>query len=177
MKKDSKEVSGLIIRYGLILLTAISSFWIFYFIFTPLTVYPVYFILNLFFDSSLIGTTIMMKSFSIELINSCIAGSAYFLLWALNLSVPNIKTKKRLLMLGFAFLSFLIINILRIFILSLIFISGSSWFDITHKLFWYLLSFVFVIGIWFIEIKFFKIKEIPFYSDLKSLYKKSLLRK
>jgi hypothetical protein len=76
-----------------------------------------------------------------------------------------------------AFGAFLIINILRIFILSLFAISGSSLFDITHWFLWYLVSTVFVVGIWFAEVKFFKIREIPFYSDIKSLYKKSHLRK
>ena len=80
-------------------------------------------------------------------------------------------------MIALSFILFLIINILRIFFLSLLFISGSSWFDFTHELFWYLVSIVFVVGIWFTEVKLFKIKEIPFYSDLKLLYKKSLLKK
>ena len=35
---------------------------------------------------------------------------------------------------------------------------------------WYLGSTLFVIGIWFIEVKLFKIKEIPIYSDIKFLY-------
>ena len=77
------------------------------------------------------------------------------------------------------FLSFaclLIINILRIFLLGLVYISGFSWFDIAHKLFWYAGSTIFVIGIWFAEVKLFKIKEIPFYSDIKFLYKKSNLK-
>jgi hypothetical protein len=29
------------------------------------------------------------------------------------------------------------------------------------------LSIVFVVGIWFAEVRFFKIKEIPFYDDLR----------
>ena len=52
-----------------------------------------------------------------------------------------------------------------------VFFLGFSFFDITHKVFWYFISTIFVVGIWFIEIKIFKIKEIPFYSDLNLLYK------
>ena len=59
----------------------------------------------------------------------------------------------------------------------MIFISGSSLFDITHKLFWYFGSIIFVVGIWFIEVKYFKLKEIPFYSDIKLLYENSFLKK
>ena len=69
-----------------------------------------------------------------------------------------------------SFASLLLMNIIRIFTLSVIFMSGASWFDITHKLFWYFGSIVFVVGIWFIEVKFFKIKEIPFYSDVKNAF-------
>ena len=50
-------------------------------------------------------------------------------------------------------------------------------FDITHKIFWYSLSILFVVGIWFLEVKLFKIKSIPFYSDIISVYKKSLFNK
>ncbi len=111
------------------------------------------------------------------MIAACIAGSAYYLLLILNLSTPGIKLKKRISMILWAFSVFLAVNILRIFLLALIFIAGYSWFDITHKLFWYILSTIFVIAIWFIEVRLFKIKGIPFYSDMKFLYTKSLLTK
>ena len=71
-------------------------------------------------------------------------------------------------MLLFTFLSLLVLNILRIFFLSLVFVLGASLFDITHELFWYLGSTIFVVGIWFAGVKIFKVKEIPFYSDLKN---------
>jgi exosortase/archaeosortase family protein len=111
----------------------------------------------------------MIDNFAIEIIGACIAGSAYSLLLILNLSVPNIKIKQRIKLLLFSFSSLLIINILRIFILSVLFVQGISFFDITHKLFWYAGSTIFVVAIWFTGIKLFKIKEIPFYSDIKYL--------
>lgn len=171
MNKLSKQFLNLLIRYAILIIIALPGLWLFYFIFTPLTVYPVYFLLSLFFDTSLIGNIILISNyFPIELIGACIAGSAYYLLLILNLSIPKIKLQKRAKMILLSFASLLILNILRIFLLSLIFISGASWFDITHKLFWYLGSIVFVIGIWFAEVKFFKIKEIPFYSDIRNLF-------
>ena len=177
MYKKSKEVYDIIIRYATILLVALPNLWFFYFVFTPLTVYPVYFLLNIFFDSSLIGNTVFIQRYSIEIIGACVAGSAYYLLLILNLSVPKIKLRKRLNMISLSFLSLLIINILRIFLLSLFLLSDSPWFFITHKLFWYLLSIFIVIGIWFTEVKLFKIKEIPFYSDMKFLFKHSHLKR
>ena len=59
------------------------------------------------------------------------------------------------------------LNILRIFFLSILTINNSQFFDFAHKLFWYLLSTIFVIGIWFLTIKIFKIKSIPGYTDIK----------
>ena len=169
MKKESKNILNIFIRYLILILVGIPNLWIFYLIFTPLTVYPVYFILNLFFDASLFGNLILLnKSLPIEIIKACVAGSAYYLLLILNLSIP-MEIKKRAKILLFSFSSLLVLNILRILLLSLLFASGASSFDITHKLFWYLGSTIFVVGIWFAGIKIFKIKEIPFYSDLKKL--------
>lgn len=168
----------IVIRYLILLLVAIPNLYIFYFILTPLTLYPLYFLFDLFFDVALVANNLIFSGFTIEIIDACIAGSAYYLLLILNLSIPNIKLKKRLHMIGFAFLALLILNILRIFILGIVMSSfGYYAFDITHKIFWYLISIVIVIAIWFTEVKLYKIKEIPFYSDMKFLYKKSNLKK
>jgi len=177
MKKEAKFFFDLGIRYLLLIVAAIPNLWIFYFIFTPLTVYPVYFLSKMFSSSFLFENTIVFSGSLIQIIPACIAGSAYYLLLILNLSTPKIKIKKRIIMLGIAFLSFLILNIIRIFALTILFLSGSPLFDITHKLFWYILSIVFVVGIWFVEVKIFKIKEIPFYSDIKSLYNLSSFKR
>ncbi len=176
MKKDGQSLGWLFVRYLIIILISLSGLYLFYAVFSPLTIYPVYFLLNILFDVSLQGSTIFVQRIPIEIIGPCIAGSAYSLLLVLNLALPKINIKKRILMISLSFLTFLLINILRIFLLSILYISGSSWFDFTHKLFWYGISTIFVVGIWFLEIKIFKIKEIPFYSDLKYLYKKSSLK-
>ena len=166
------RIPEIFIRYIILVVVALPNLYLFYFVFTPLTLYPVYFLLGLFYNVSLNGVVISMGDFSIELLGACIAGSAYYLLLILNLSTPKIKFSKRIKMLSVAFISFLIINILRIFLLSIMFVSDSAWFNITHKLFWYAGSMIFVVGIWFLEVRFFKIKEIPLYSDLKFLWRK-----
>ncbi len=178
MRKTSKQFLDILIRYSILILIALPNLWLFYFIFTPLTLYPVYFLLNLFFNVSLTGNVVeIMNCASIEIIPACIAGSAYYLLLILNLSLQKIKLRKRLNMISIALIAFLLINIIRVFLLSTIFFLDFSWFDIAHKLFWYVGSIVFVIGIWFAEMKFFKIKEIPFYSDIKFLFKQSGLKR
>ena len=168
MKKESKKFFGILTRYLILILIGIPNLWLFYLIFTPLTIYPVFFLLSLFFNATLNNNIIILKNFlPIEIIPACVAGSAYYLLLILNLAIP-MKINKRLKMLLFSLLSLLIINILRIFLLSILFVSGTSLFDITHELFWYFGSLVFVVGIWFVGVKIFKIKEIPFYSDLQN---------
>lgn len=177
MKKTSRQFLDILIRYGILVLVAIPNLWIFYSIFTPLTAYPVVFLLSLFFETSFSGNIVsVMNQYSIEFIDACIAGSAYYLLLILNLSIQKIRLQKRLKLIFLSFLSLLIINILRIFLLSFVFVSDLAWFDIAHKLLWYIGSIAFVVAIWFAEVKIFKIKEIPFYEDIRFLYKKSGLR-
>lgn len=173
MKRTSKSFLDIIIRYAILILAAIPNLAIFYWIFTPLTIYPTYFLLNLFFKVSILGNVIYIVGDYIEIIAACVAGSAYYLLFILNLSLKDIKLSKRLIMILFAFLTFLVFNILRVFFLSTIFVLEFSWFDVAHELSWYVGSIILVLVIWFTEVKIFKIKEIPFSSDLKFLYKKA----
>ncbi|MDP3992443.1 MAG: pacearchaeosortase [Nanoarchaeota archaeon] len=177
MKEKNRKFFGILLRYSILILTALPNLFLFYLIFTPLTAYPVYWLLSIFHDASLLNNDVILinQAISIELIEACIAGSAYYLLLILNLSTPGIKLNRRIKIIALSFLIFLVVNVFRIFILSLIAVSGSSFilglFDITHWIFWYALSTIFVVAIWFAEVRIFRIKEIPFYSDIKFLYK------
>ena len=176
MKDVTKNIFKIFTRYLVLLFASFSGLWIFYFIFTPLTVHPVYFLLGLFFDVALLSSRVILlisQNIPIEIVNACVAGSAYYLLLILNLTTPGIKVKTRTKMILFSFLSLLIVNVLRIFLLTLLVVSDSVFFDITHILFWYVLSTAFVVIIWFAEVKIFKIKEIPLYSDIKYLRSQS----
>lgn len=155
----------------------VPNLFIFYLVFTPITIYSTYLLFSLLAKASLFGANIFVNNISFEIINACIAGSAYYLLFILNLSIPDIKIKKRMEMVLFAFSVFFIINILRIVLLGFLFISNFAFFEITHITFWYFLSTLFVVGIWFWEVKLFRIKQIPFYSDFKFIYGKSSLSK
>ena len=177
MKGLSREFSDILVRYAALLILSVGGLWIFYFIFTPLTVHPVFFLFNYFFGATLEGTTVYVRSIPIELIKACIAGSAYYLLLIFNLSTPAIKITQRLRMIFFSFLIFLVINIIRIVVLATMYISGSSIFDITHLLTWYAGSVILVVVIWFYQVKIYKLKEIPVYSDLRFLYKHSILKR
>lgn len=162
------KVISILFRYLIAAILAFNSLFIFYFIFTPLTIYPVYFLLSLFYPAVLLGDSIIVSSLTIILVEACIAGSAYYLLTILNLTTP-MPIKTRIKSLLFSYISFLIINILRISLVSLLFLSSSPYFDFTHKLFWYFLSTIFVVLIWILSIKIFNIKSIPVYTDLNLL--------
>lgn len=172
MKNLSLKLRNIFSRYAIMILLGIPNLWIFYAIFTPLTIYPSYFILNLFYDATLYKNIILLNGkFPIQFIDACIAGSAYYLLLVLNLSTPKIKTSKRIKIILVSFASLLVINLIRIILLSTLFVNDSSYFDVTHNLFWFLGNIVFVAAIWFSEVKIFKMKEVPFYSDLKFFFK------
>ena len=174
MKKEHKPFLDIFLRYVFLFAIGIPNLWIFYFIFTPLTVYPVYLLFKMLYPTVLAGNVIILNgSVPIELVKSCIAGSAYYLILILNFSTPKINFQKRMFILISGFLVLLFFNVVRIFLLGMIFLNGFSWFVITHEFFWYFMSTIFVAGIWFSEVYFFRIKEIPFYSDIKLLYKHS----
>lgn len=177
MKAESKYISSLVLRYLILVLIAIPGLGLFYFIFLPLTKYPVVLFFDVFYKNVLvIGNSILIGARVLSIISACVGGAAYYLLLILNLSTPKIKIWKRVKMIIIAFLSFLILNILRIILLGIIFINGSLYFELVHKLLWYFGSTILVVGIWFFEVIWFKVKDIPFYSDIKGLYSKSSLK-
>jgi hypothetical protein len=91
----------------------------------------------------------------------------------LNFSTPNVKKRIEILIADFA--SFLILNVLRIALLSALFISEFKYFSEAHIIAWHLVSAVFVIVIWIATAEIRRINGIPFYSDF--IYLESLLRK
>ena len=170
-RKNNNYIFDLIIRYFLAFAASYNGLFTFYYIFTPLTIYPVLFILNLFISPILNGNTIILREFTIELIPACIAGSAYYLLFILNMVVPNVDIVKRVKMILFSFASLLILNILRILSMIALASYNLSFFNLAHKFFWYFLNIILVVIIWFVEIAIFKIKSIPFLDDISNLYK------
>ncbi|MEM4325809.1 MAG: pacearchaeosortase [Candidatus Pacearchaeota archaeon] len=180
-KNQKKIYLNIFIRYFIIIIFSLNSLYLFYIIFTPLTYYSVYSLFNFFYENvslSVEGTPkINIGDFFIELIPACIAGSAYFLLLILNLTTPGMSIKKRIFSLILSFFIFLFFNIIRIFSLGVLAYNKYSYFPTIHWLFWNFISIFFVIFIWFLEVRLFEIKEIPFYSDISFIFKNSNLYK
>lgn len=173
MEKEVVSYKKLILiffRYIILLILVLNSYLI-YKIFTPLTIYSSVIFLKLFYPVIFFGNQILInQSKIIEIIPSCVAGSAYVLLLILNLFV-SMKSKQRICSIIFSFILFFALNLSRIIILSVLLVNDFEFFYITHKIFWYVLSTVLVVGVWFLTIKIFKVKEIPVYSDIKYFLK------
>ena len=165
--KINRKIGFLILRYILAIVLALCL-PLFYIILKPITIYPIFFITQILYNSSLQGIILTINSHSIEFVNACIAGSAYLLLFLLNLVTP-MNYKKRIYVFLFDFFLFLLFNLARILILIILLMNNVVAFDITHKITWYGISTLFVVLIWFLNIKIFKIKKIPVYSDILSI--------
>ena len=122
----------------------LGNLYLFYAILTPITIYPVFWILSLFYNVKLVGITLIIGSYMIEIIQACVAGAAYYLLLALNLST-SMSSKKRIYSFIYLFSALLILNIIRIVFLSTLFVSNNASFDFTHKTLWLGISTIFVV--------------------------------
>lgn len=167
-----KEALSVFLRYILLVIAPLGGLWFFYTIFRPLTVFPSYLFLKLVDSSTELFymTTIFFRGEYIELIGACIAGAAYYLLLILNMTT-RMPLKKRLLNLVFLWCVFLIANILRILVFVFLAYFEFTYFDLAHSFVWYVGSTVFVVLVWFVSVKIFRIDSIPVYDDFKDLTK------
>lgn len=171
LKADFKKNPWFILLRYIVLLGLILALPIIYKILTPLTVYSIAGLLKIFYAVSVSKDFIFITpKITIQIIQPCVAGSAYLLLLILNLSV-QMKVKQRIYSILSSIILLFILNILRVFFLTILLVNNFRFFDFTHKLFWYALSTLFVAGIWFLTAHLFKIKQIPIYSDLMYLVK------
>ena len=115
-----KKQITIFLRYiTLLVFGAILSFTtLFYDSLLILTIYPVNFLLNLSYSSVVIGNIISIQDYSIQIIPACVSVSDYFLLLILNITT-SMSIKTRIKSLIFSLLALLLVNILRIYILSL----------------------------------------------------------
>jgi|SRR3989344_5104841 len=172
---NNKETVNLCARYFILVLLGAFNLGLFYIVFTPLTVYPVVWILG-FVDSTtklFEGDVIFFGGEWIEIVEACVAGAAYYFLLILNLTTP-MNIKKRAISIGFLFVSFLLVNIIRIVVFANLFVSGKNYFDAAHVLTWYFGSTVLVVVLWFVNVLLFKIWSVPVYSDIKNLFEDAL---
>jgi len=169
---ENKEAFRLFRRYIIIILLGLFNLKLFYLVFEPLTVRPTFAILSALYDNATIlaDNLLFFGGIYAHIIPACIAGSAYYLLLILNMTTP-MSVGRRLKSLLFLFLTFLIVNVIRIVLFATIATTGQDYFDVAHKLMWYFGSTILVVIIWFVNVWIFKIRDIPIYTDVKNLYK------
>lgn len=146
---------------------------LFYVVFSPLTLWVSYGILQLFVDATLTGTTILAGGKTLVFVQACTAASAYLLLALLILLTRGIslRTGVKLFLLGSALI--FAANILRIqFLFYLLFAVGKNYFETLHLLIWKVLSSVYVAVVWIFLTWRFKIQETPLMSDFQYILKK-----
>jgi exosortase/archaeosortase family protein len=166
--KDLKKSVLVLSRYILIILLLLLA-PVFYIVLSPLTVYSSAYLLKIFYEVSVRSSDIIINhAVTVELISACVAVAAYLLLIIANISV-GMDVRRRVLSIAFSIALLFCVNVLRIVILAILYVAKFTFFDITHKIFWYFLSTLFVVIIWFLTVKVFSISEVPFYSDLKYL--------
>ena len=175
-KINEKEfIINLIMRYALAFLFSLGSFWIFYVVFTPLTFYPSALILKILYNATIEAPFILLGKYTVFIDKACVAGSAYFLMFLINMATHGISWPKRIKIVLLNFGSLLILNILRIGFLAILLLTLPGLYDVTHFIFWHVISTVFVIAIWLFTSKAYKIYKIPFFSVwmiIKNMIKK-----
>ena len=164
MKKASKLGFFILARYLLLLLFVLTN--ILAFIIPAATVHTSFSLIKLFSNATLTNNIIDLNGHSIEINSACIALSAFYLMLILNLST-QMPIKKRLHSLLFTFGILFIINVLRIFVFSFLFVSSASIFSALHFMTWFIFSSIIVLLLWYVNIRIFNIKEIPVYSDIQ----------
>ncbi|MBT3642633.1 pacearchaeosortase [archaeon] len=162
------QIKNLFGRYLFLVLLSIGNLAIFYKILTPLTVHTLNFFLSLTQKTQVVGNRILMEGLAVDIIPACVAGSAFYLLTILIMSIPRIKSSKRVKIISVSFLALFIANIARL--VFLVSITDLANFEFIHWLFYNLLSVVFVVAIWVSIVKIYRVGGIPFYSDIKFLH-------
>jgi len=170
-----KYEKRLIIRILIAVILALL-FKFYYIIFTPITLGIVGFFLKLFGYNAIMDFSlkkIIIGYNSLDFVEACIAGSAYFLFSLLVLFTKNLGLRKSLKLIGYGVLLIFSMNVLRIIILIIILLEmGKNWFDLIHLIFWWFVAGIYIAIVWIFLTKKFKIKTIPVYSDIKALLKK-----
>ena len=169
---NPKDVWLMLARYASLLMLSIGNLSVFYLVFTPLTLYASYFIINLMYPEIVIASSDMalfqINENFIQLVEACIAGAAYYFLLILNLSTP-MGAKTRVKSIVFIFASFFILNILRIVVFTAMFLNGYSYFDLAHIAVWYFGSTLMLLIVWFVNVKLLNILSIPVYTDIRTI--------
>jgi len=106
---------------------------------------------------------------TINIVKYCVTASAYYLLALFAIITMGIALWKRIIMFLLGTILIFAMNLARIVMLIVVLLNNSEGFKGTHAALGLFLSIIYVIFIWVLLSILFKVKTVPFYSDIKFL--------
>ena len=169
MDENELSLKGLFTRYIIAILLFLLIDFIYVILKMP-TLFLSTLILDIFYnvDVYYLSSLFVINDNNFELVEACIAGSAFVLLVALNL-VTSMDWKTRIKSLAFLLLSLFVLNVIRISAFATLYVNEFTYFDFTHYAFWYFGSTILVVLLWFSAVRIFNISSIPLYTDIRLL--------
>ncbi len=113
--------------------------------------------------------TILGGEATINIVKYCVTASAYYLLALFCIIIMDVAIWKRALMFLIGSALIFGMNLARIVILIITLLKYQSSFQAAHFVLNFLLSVVYVILVWVLLSFLFKVKTVPFYSDINFL--------
>jgi exosortase/archaeosortase family protein len=165
-----KRFVSLVVRYVLLLVVGFNLPF-FYGLLLRFTVVVSSFVFSLFSSPLVVDNFIRLPFVVLEIIPSCVAGSAFYLLLVLSFSLGSTSWSKRLLVFFFSASLLFLFNVFRIVILA--FLGSSNFFPVLHWLFFTFLSTVVVVLLWLFALRLFSVSAIPFWTDVGLLLEKA----
>ena len=114
---------------------------------------------------------------TINIVKYCVTASAYYLLTLFCIIVMNVALWKRVLMFLIGSALIFGMNFARIILLIIILLDGNGAFEPAHAVFSLALATGYVVLVWILLSFLFKVKTVPFYSDIKFLTREIFQRK
>ncbi|MDP2907207.1 MAG: pacearchaeosortase [Nanoarchaeota archaeon] len=114
---------------------------------------------------------------TINIVKYCVTASAYYLLALFCIITWNIALWKRFLMFLIGSALIFGMNLARIILLIVTLLSNKDVFQTAHFTLNFLLSVVYVVLVWFLLSLLFKVKTVPFFSDIKFLTQEMFKKK
>lgn len=106
---------------------------------------------------------------TVNVVKACVTASAYYLLALFCIITMGVALWKRVLMFLIGSALIFGMNLARIVILVIILLKDQDVFKATHDFLGLLLSVGYVVLVWALLSLLFKVKAVPFYSDIRFL--------
>ena len=142
-------------------------------IFMPITYQFVKEITSFFYNISTEGYSMTVEGTTLNFVPACAAIAAFYLLFLLITTTKdlNFKISVKLFLIGG--LLIFIANLIRIEFLTYLLVEyGKNYFEMVHIIIWSAISSIYIAVTWIFLVNYYRIKNIPVYSDIKYLLKK-----